>query len=273
MNLSDKINTHLLPDLLKKPVMLLWALIGPQVILLLINSRAFWLIKEEILAGKLYLWYRLFSFEIGLLLLALLVGWLHKTRHAQVHWAWNILFLFSHIGYLWYVSSNLWQMVPANIEPWILDGGDFILHQFTFMMPGLFYAGLRLACFETRLPTRPDFGLSLLATVLAPLCYYVIFIGMGGYTRPFGWRLPAVVATLFFIGVTVTALIGLIRVMGISYNGVRTKGDIAQLIFSIAICLAGPIGGLLLNRRIPLDRKSTRLNSSHAELSRMPSSA
>jgi len=251
MNLSDKVNARLLPDLIKRPVMLLWAFIVPQMILLSINAKAFWLINEEILANKLYFWYCIFGFEIGLLILALLVGWRYKTRQEQVHWGWNILFLFFHIGYLWYVSSNVWPMIPSNIEPWILDGRDLILNQFTFMMPGLFYAGLRLACFETRLQTRSDFGLSLLAAVLAPLFYYIIFIGIGGYTRSFGWMLPAMIATLFFIGVTVMTFIGLIRVIVISYNGVRAKGDIAQFIFSIVICSAGPIGGLLLNRTIP----------------------
>ena len=37
--------------------------------------------------------------------------------------------------------------------------------------------------------------------------------------------------------------------------------------------LVGIAGGLALSGKIPLDRKSTRLNSSHIQKSRMPSSA
>jgi hypothetical protein len=187
-----------------------------------------------------------------LLLIAALFVWLmHRNKKTEVGWAWNLLFLTAHIGYLWYVSIHAWQVVPSNIEPWILDQGALILNQFTFMMPGLFYAGLRFACFETKLSSRSDLGLSLFVAVGAPASFYLFFGLLSKLAWSAGLRFSSFLVSLFFIFVTVLAFIGIIRAVVMIYNYLQSRGEIFQLIFAGIVCLAGPIGGLLLNRTIP----------------------
>lgn len=246
-----KTNISLLPQYIQKPVMLVWAFILPQLILLFINMRAFWIVSEEVLPEYRMTAYSIFAVEVILLILSGAAGLYSRIKRTNVHWGWNLLFLFGQIGYLWLTSSHMWQIIPSQIEPWVLDRGQLTLQQFTFIMPGIFYAALRLACFETKFKPGLDLGVSLLVAVAAPVMYYIFFIALRMFIRFDGFRFSEVPVLLFFIGMTVMTFIGLIRGVVLAYNMIRTKGELAQLIFSVAICLAGPIGGLLLNRTIP----------------------
>ncbi|MBP6344254.1 MAG: hypothetical protein KA403_09975, partial [Candidatus Omnitrophica bacterium] len=168
-----KTNMSLLPQYIQKPVMLVWAFILPQLILLFINMRAFWIVSEEVLPEYLMTAYSIFAVEVVLLVLSAAAGLYSRIKRTDVHWGWNLLFLFGQIGYLWFTSSHMWQIIPSQIEPWVLDRGQLTLQQFTFIMPGIFYAALRLACFETKLKPGLDLGVSLLVAVAAPVMYYI----------------------------------------------------------------------------------------------------
>lgn len=230
---------------------MLWLFIVPQIILLLLNLNSFWIISKEVSSNKVHVAYLSFYFEVFLLFLAGFIWLYYQMKKSEVHVLWNIVLLLTHIGYLCHVGFHLWQVFPNNIEPWILDGEAVIFAQFTFIMPGLFYAGLRLACFDTKLKTRTDFGLSLLFAVLAPVIYYIFFVGFRGYSVTNVWKIPTFITILLFIGITILAFIGIIRAFVFIYNGIQSKGEVFQVVFASIVCLAGPIGGLLLNKQIP----------------------
>lgn len=248
---STAVNRSLLPDYIKKPMVMLWVYLLPQIVLLVINLWSFWLVRDDITAEKLYIAHTLFGMETGLLGLAFLIWMYSRRKKTIVGLAWNGVLLAAHIGYLWYMSSNLWQLIPGTVEPWILDQGMLVFYQFTFMMPGLFYAGLRLACFEMNVKSVTDIGLSLLTMILGPLLFYVIFIYLGELARPAGWRWPAQLAAVFFIVTTVMAFIGLVRLVAVTYNFIRSRGDTAQIIFAVIVSIVGPLAGLWLNQSIP----------------------
>lgn len=241
----------LLPDFIKKPVLMWWVYILPQLILLLINLWSFWLVRDDIDPQNNYVAFSVFTAEVGLLLLAIFVWSYTTAQKKSIGLAWSGVFLAAHVGYLWYTSSHLWKLIPNAVEPWILDQGMLAFYQFTFIMPGLFYAGLRLACFDVKLKHFSNFGLSFLMAVAAPAAFYIVFIGLGQFMRPAGWRLPEFLAVLFFIGTTVTAFIGLVRLVVLTYNFIRSRGETVQIIFAVVIAIAGPIAGLLFNRTIP----------------------
>ncbi len=250
--MSDNMKRSLLPDFLNRTIVIPFVFIIPQIILLLINLRAFWIIKEEVAPDKIPIAYSILVMEIALLLLVSFIGWWIKLHRTQLSLGWNIVFFLTHIGYLWYVSSYLFELIPSQIELWVLNTGDLILYQFTFVMPGLFYAGLRLACFEVRLKAGVDFGMTLAMAVIAPLLYYLLFVGFARFwVRPAGWYLPGFLSTLFFIGITTLTYLGLVRLIVLTYNWIRLRGDWAQVLFAGLIGLAGPMAGLQLNRWIP----------------------
>ncbi|VAX36412.1 hypothetical protein MNBD_UNCLBAC01-222 [hydrothermal vent metagenome] len=249
--MDKKFNKSLLPDFIKKPVFILLVYILPQVVLLSINLWSYWLISDEVLPEKVHIAYSILAAEMGLLCVAFFV-WLYSwAKKSMIGLIWNAVFLVTHIGYLWYMSSNLWHLIPNNIEPWILDQGMLIFYQFTFIMPGLFYAGLRLACFDLKIKKFSDVGFSILITILAPVTYYTLFIGVGRYFRSVGWKFSELLAIIFFVGTTVVAFVGLIRLVVLTYNYIRSKGDLTQIIFAVIIAIVGPIAGLLLNKTIP----------------------
>ena len=204
--MNEKFNRSLLPDFIKRPITMLWVYILPQLILLFINLYSYWLISDEISPEKVSIVYTIFAAELGLLALAVFVWAYSGAMKKMIALAWSVVFLATHIGYLWYMSSHMWQLVPNTIEPWILDQGMLIYYQFTFIMPGLFYAGLRLACFEMKIEKRRDVEFTILMTIFAPVVFYILFIGRGTYSHYFKFELPKILAILFFIGTTIIAI-------------------------------------------------------------------
>lgn len=249
--MEEKFNRTLLPEFIKKPIFIFWVFILPQLILLFINLRSFWFISDEVAPDKMHIVYSILGAEIGLLSMASFAWLYSRVKKLTVGLLWNAVLLATHIGFLWYLSSHLEQLIPNNIEPWILDQGMLIVYQFTFMMPGLFYAGLRLACFDSKMKGLSDLGFSVIVTILAPVTFYVLFVGCRRYTSLIGSISSAFLASVVFIGTTVMAFVGLIRLVVLTYNYLRSKGDVVQIVFAVIVALIGPIAGLLLNKKFP----------------------
>ncbi|MBU0469258.1 MAG: MSEP-CTERM sorting domain-containing protein [Candidatus Omnitrophica bacterium] len=251
--MNESFSRPLLPAYFKKPHMLWWVLILPQLLLILINLRSFWIISEEVKPENLYLAYTVFWFEVIIVGIGFIAWLVSKLQKSQLNWGWSPILLLSHIGYLWYFCNNSWQVVPNGIEPWVLNQSNLVLYQFILIMPGLFYAGLRIACFDSKLKLPYDFGISVLIAILGPVCYYFFFIlFMGLMSNRFMIYLPQYVVVAFFIVTTVMIFFGFIRTLVLSYNFISTKGDVAKMIFAIIIALIGPVAGLLLNKVIPI---------------------
>ncbi|OGX59895.1 MAG: MSEP-CTERM sorting domain-containing protein [Omnitrophica WOR_2 bacterium RIFOXYB2_FULL_38_16] len=250
--MNESFSRPLLPAYFKKPHMLWWVLILPQLLLILINLRAFWIISEEVLPENLYLAYSILWFEVIIVAMAFIAWLVSKLQKSNLNWGWSPILLLCNIGYLWYFCSNTWQVIPSGIEPWILNQGNLVLYQFILIMPGLFYAGLRISCFDAKLKLPYDFGISVLIAILGPVFYYFFFIlFMGLMSHRFMIYLPQYVFVAFFITATVMIFFGFIRTLVLSYNFISTKGDVAKMMFAIIIALIGPVAGLLLNKIMP----------------------
>ena len=258
--MNEVLSRPLLPAYFKKPHMLWWVFIIPQLFLMLINFRSFWIISEEVKPENLYLAYSVFSFEIVIAGIAFIAWLVSKLQKSQLNWGWSPVLLVCHTGYLWYFCSNLFRIVPSGIEPWVLNQSNLVLYQFIFIMPGLFYAGLRIACFDSKMKLPYDFGISVLIAILGPVFYYFFFILLMGFmSYKFMFYLPSYVVVAFFIVTTVMIFFGFIRTLVLSYNYISKKGDVAKMIFAIFIALIGPVAGLLINKAIsfPADFQST----------------
>ncbi|HOY08986.1 MAG TPA: MSEP-CTERM sorting domain-containing protein [Candidatus Omnitrophota bacterium] len=241
-----------LPGILKRTTMLFWVFILPQSVLLALNCFSFWIIREEILPQNLMASSVLFGSEVFLIVFlgALFYSWKRGGRR-EIPWTWNWFFLLFHIAYLWFATSEIPHIIPGAVESWVLDLGQVILQQYTFMMPGLFYAAMRLACFETRLDRGVDIGRSLLVAVAAPALWYTAMLGLSTCVRwTWGW-FPPVVGIIFFVGTTLVTLVALIRLSVFFYGWYQKRDPWIHNTVIALVAVAGPLAGLLLNAHIP----------------------
>ncbi len=235
-------------ETLKHPRMLLGFMLVPQLLLLLLNGRAWRIVRGEMNPEQLQLALRICSYEV-VLLLAAAAAWLvlhRRKRHVDLRLCGVILL--AGIGYLWLFTAYSTRVIPATVADWMLPGSQILYYQYALMMPALFYAGLRLACFPIRIPKAADLSLSLLALIAVPVGWYVFVRLINAL-----WRYvdPAVYAVLALaVGSTVILLIAFLRVLTYAYVWLASVGWGRPVMLFVAGLMA-PIGGLLLNRKIP----------------------
>ncbi|MBL7115169.1 MAG: MSEP-CTERM sorting domain-containing protein [Kiritimatiellae bacterium] len=250
-----KERTSALSDDVKHPWMLFWVMLVPQLLLLFLNTRAWQLIRGEVNPEQ-FLWAsQIFYYEVVLLLSAG-VAWitLHRLKRF-VGLIFCAFVLFAEIGYLWFFTVHLERIIPNTVTEWMLPGSQLFYYQYALMMPSLFYAALRLACFPVRLNRAVDVGLSVLALVLVPTAW---FAGMHMAHWLFRVRDPSVIVMIILsVGSTVILLMAFLRILAYSYMGLRRLkwGRVAMLIVA---GLIAPVGGLILNHHVsfPYDFQS-----------------
>ncbi len=235
-------------ETMKHPRMLLWFLLVPQLLLLLLNGRAWRIVHGEMNPEQLQhvLWIGLYQ---AALLLAGAAGWaVLRWLKRPVPLALCAVILLAGIGYLWLFTANFERLIPATIADWMLPGSQILYYQYALIMPALFYAGLRLACFPARLGKAADVGASLAAVVAIPLGWYVglrVFDSLWRFVDPAVW----VILTLA-VGSTVILLIAFLRILTYAYTGLAAVSW-GRPVMLFTAGLVAPIGGLLLNRKIP----------------------
>lgn len=248
--MTEQGDKPLLPDFIKKPSMLLWTMCLPQIVLLLINGWTLWLVSGEASAQNLSLFGCLFAAQVALLMLASGAWYTAWKQKVCIHWLWLLVLFLGQIGFLWFFVTNLWQFIPRNVDRWVVDEGMLSFYAFSLMMPGIFYTGMQLACLELPISQRKNFGLSLFFTILAPTLFYFFFVSLR-IMRNRGEFFTMFPLPLFFIGFTVVTFVGLIRLMVLLYNWISERGDLGQMLFATIVGIAGSIGGLAVNYRIP----------------------
>ncbi len=235
-------------ETMKHPRMLLWFMLAPQLLLLLLNGRAWRIVHGEMNPEQLQ-----FALWIGLyqaaLLLVATAEWavLHRLKR-PVHLALCALVLLAGIGYLWLFTACFARLIPTTIADWMLPGSQILYYQYALIMPAMFYAGLRLACFPARLGKAADIGASLAAVIVLPLTWYVglrVFDALWRFANLETW----VILTLA-VGSTVILLIAFLRLLTYAYTGLASVSW-GRPVMLFTAGLVAPIGGLLLNRKIP----------------------
>ena len=250
--MENNSQSSVLPAAFKKVTLLLWVFILPQGVLLALNCFSFWIIRDEILPQNLMAAAVLLGSAVFMITFygGLLFFWVRRGLR-DVPWTWNWFFLLAHIAYLWFATSEIPHIIPGAVESWVLDLGQVILHQYTFMMPGLFYAAMRLACFETRLSRGSDIGRSLLVAVVAPALWYTAMLGFSAFVhRSWDW-IPPVAGIVFFVGTTLLTLVALIRLSVLFYGWYQSRDPWIHNIVIALVAVGGPLAGLLLNYNIP----------------------
>lgn len=237
-----------LPDTMKHPRMLVWVLLVPQILLLALNLRAWNIMRSEMSPEQLQLTLHIALYEVVLLLGAIAAWRVLQYRKRPVHLWLCAIILLTGIGYLWFFTAQAQQLMPPTIADWMLPGSQLLYYQYALVMPALFYAGLRLACFPIKLGKAADVSFSLLTLLAVPVAWYAGLRLLDAF-----WRFldPAIYVILTLaVGSTVILLIAFLRVLTYTYIWLSSVSWGRPVMLFVAGLIA-PIGGLLLNRKIP----------------------
>ena len=245
---TKTLHRPLLPDALSRPIYLFWTLLLPQALLLFLNLRAWDLVHEELETGQVRKAVTLFVFQLVLLAAGSLALVVLQSRKRPVGALGCLAMLLSHIGYLWAATAWMGELLPPSVTVWMLPETQFLYHQFGLVMPALFYAGLRLACFRPRVHIAADVGATMLVLVSVPVSWFLGLHIFGSMFRSVD--VPVVLTILFFTGSTVVLLVAFLRLLLFAYTALsKLKGG--WFILPLAAGIAAPIGGLILNHAIP----------------------
>lgn len=222
----------------------------PQVFLLTLNLWTFWLVSGDASRKNLDLLGMILSAEAGLLMIIAGAWYFARKQKTYIHWTWFSVLFLGQIGFLWFFVTHLGHLIPPDVDRWIVGETMLCYYAFALMMPGLFYTGMQLACFELSISQGKDFWLTFLFAILSPALFYFLFLSLRMFSNgnAFFYML---LWPLFFIGLTVLMFVGLIRLIVLIYNRISDHGDQGQMLFALLVGLVGPIGGLILNRDIP----------------------
>ncbi|MEN6385187.1 MAG: hypothetical protein ABFD79_08295, partial [Phycisphaerales bacterium] len=241
----------LLAEKFLKPYWLLWTLVLPQAILLLINLNSWSIIKGDTTALQKEMALQIFAFEIALISAGCLISAILTFLKKNLNFIFCAALLIANIAYLWLTMAWIFKILPAGVTVWILPEEQVIFYQFIFIMPAIFYTGLRLACFKSPFGTAADVSLSIAAMILVPLCTYIAALILEKIFRSFiPPHIPELVIIIGFLSATAITLFAFTRVLTYLYI-LLNKYKVTHLILLLLIGLAAPIGGLILNRWTP----------------------
>ncbi len=239
---------ELLPAVVTHPLTLLITIAVPQLILLIINLRSYYLISDEVNAIQKEAALLLFSGELILFIGGSLFALWRLQRSTHIAWRWNWLLFIPPVVYLSFFAIKGPDIVPDAMQLWIVQPGRVILYQFVFLMPVIFLSALGLACFPMRISIGKDMGASLGLAAGIPLLWYItLHLGRGMWIR----HLPGTLILLMVAGSSLICLTGILRIITLLFTWALRKGQIGQSILIALVSIIAPIGGLLLNRSMP----------------------
>ncbi len=236
-----------LPDPARSPIVLLLAVLVPQPWLLALNVRSYFLMAGEMDADQKWGALAIFALELALMVGTGLYAWKLWRAQKPVPWVANWAIFLPHAAYLTVVTMAICdrKLVPTSVAEWIVPTGQLLFHQWVLVMPAVFYSLLALACFPTKRGRWADMGLSVLATAGVPAAWYVgAQVLRGASLGTAVWMTLAVASTVLCLG-------GFLRLTTGVYAWAYGKQGVVRFLFILVIALAGPIGGLALNARIP----------------------
>ena len=239
-----------LPDSIKRPFMLLWLWVIPQIALLLLNLRAWSLAAGEATIEQSHAAAWIGAAEVTVLAVGVTLWLVTRLRERAVRLPACGVGLILNIAYLWFFFPQFDHVWPRAVAEWMLPPTEVVFYQFALIMPALFYCGFRLACVELRLQRGADIGLSFGMFVAIPVSWYVLFHIVELLTHRFFQGATEAVAIVFFATSTVLVMMAFLRLLYFLYTWLSAKswGQTAMTAVAGLLC---PIAGLLLNIKIP----------------------
>ncbi len=250
MSTSPEAPNRLLPPGLFSHRLLAWIWIVPQAILGLLNVRAYLLVSGEMSREQAAAALQIGCAEAALLAFGMGLTLSLRRRRADLSWAGCWPVFLAHLAYLWWTTACVGSsLLPPSVTLWILPPETVIYTQFALIMPALFCAALRLACFDTRRSATAEIKRAVLVVAWIPLLWLLVS------RIPGWWRWPAwvgawVVVPLFVLA-TVAFFVSLLRLAVILCGWAARRGPRGMSALTALVALAGPLGGLWLNRSVP----------------------
>ena len=241
----------LLPDALRRPHMLLWIWALPMAILLLLNYRFWWLAEGDMSSEQqhLALWWGIFN--LCNLLAALGVFAVLKWKRWSSGWGVGLIQLILQCAFLWFATVKNYEVLPATVRDWILPPDRLLFMQWTWVMPSAFFGVLLLAGFPLVSSRRREAGLSLVAAIMGPVLFYLCANFLSFFSHRGSQTLTVALFILLFIVSSVLLGLGLIRLLLILVSRLFMGKAWAMSVLVVLFALLLPLGGLLLNRKIP----------------------
>jgi hypothetical protein len=247
----------LLPQSFASPQALIWVLVVPQFVLLGLNVRAGWLAWGEM--GELQQKQAVFlgCAQALFILTALIAPLVLKARLVSLRACVGLGG--TAIAYLWIASYWLANgLVPESLQSWILPAEDVLYYQYLLTGPVIFYALLRLSCFESRRPMALDAGLALGVAAGIPITLVLTGVFLSSFPPPVREvvegmlrAIPEPAWWIFFILLTAVCLGAVLRMLAAAFIWLRELQPAGPLVLAGLVGLVLPIAGLLLNRGMP----------------------
>ena len=239
----------LLPEALKQPLVLLWVALLPQLVLLLLNLRDYQLISGELQPAQRSTCILIGLFQVGLIAVAAGLAAAFRLRGRNLPWFICWALLLAPILFLWFFSYKLSGLIPPSVAAWMLPPDQVLYNQFALMMPLIFYAAVRLSCADFAISRLAEYGTLIGAILGIPICLSLL-IQFRAFNRFVNER-SIVIFVVIGLAATLLVLAAGLRLLVILYVAVRRQGPVWLAILAFVVGIAGPIGGLLLDRKIP----------------------
>jgi len=238
------------------PTAILWLWVLPILVLLALNLQGYGLIEgnmnpEERANAHLLGFAVLLNVVAGL---AWFVVVRRRTRRepesTDTHAAWwGVPAIIVQAAYLWFALSVTNELLPRTVTDWIYPPQRFLYNQFAFAMPALFWGMLRLACLRPAKGRGRALVGSLALAVAAPTLLYLLFQVLSGSDGFFAGGAYVMAVLVIVFGVVM--FVALIRGMALGLRDMDAWKPTSERIALVIFAVGFPIGGLLLNRKIP----------------------
>lgn len=249
---SDSQEAALLPPVLTSANAYLWLWVLPIGLLLVLNLQSYWLIEGNMDDSQ-----RQSAYWLGVSnLVNLLAGlglYLFVKSRSPAKSTTNLIALpvvVIQIAYLWQATAISFSMLPETVTLWIYPSSRYFYHQYAFCMLPLFWGIIQIACGNVSFLSK-KIGINLAMAIGAPVCLYLVFYILFKMAPDWFLDIGPVYFAIIIIGLSLLMFVGLIRALMLIFSKLGDWNPRKHIIAILLIALAMPIGGLLLNRKIP----------------------
>lgn len=242
----------LLPPVLTSANAYLWLWLLPIGLLLVLNLQSYWLIEGNMDDSQ-----RRSAYWLGISnLVNLLAGlglYLFVKARSPAKSTTSLIALpvvAIQIAYLWQATSIAFDMLPETVTLWIYPSSRYFYHQYAFCMLPLFWGIIQIACGNFSFLSK-KIGINLAMAIGAPVCLYLAFYILFKIASDWFLDIGPIFFAIIIIGLSLLMFVGLIRALMLIFSKLGDWNPRKHIIAILLIALAMPIGGLLLNRKIP----------------------